>query len=136
MKGQRRLGVWFCICFGLAYGLALLRMNWGLALFATAGIPLAWGILRLFQSPPPDRITTWILLVAGVFLVYALSPGPFVAMGQLYYQVTGSGEVWNWAWAWLYRPHIELMTGRFGSEPFQESFTEYLIQWQILFPRN
>ena len=108
-------------------------MNWGLALFVTVVIPLAWGIIRLFQSPPPDRITTWILVAVGAFSVYALSPGPFVAFGQLYYQVTGSSGWWNEVWTWLYHPHLELMTGRFGSEPFQDNFTNYLIQWQILF---
>lgn len=133
MRKPETLGGWMFLVFGAACCLAIIRLNWGLALFVMAMTPLAWGIVRCRQETPPDQVTTWILLGSGVLLAYAFSPGPFVALGQVYYHVTGSSGWWNSVWGWIYRPHLELMTGRFGSEPFRNGFTDYIIQWQILF---
>ncbi|KAA5544308.1 hypothetical protein FYK55_08130 [Roseiconus nitratireducens] len=111
---------------------AIVKWNWGLAIFLASLLPLAYGVYRWRRSSGLARLlaTAWILVGAG--LVYGTSPGPYVGSTVILHRLTGAGQSMNSWFGFLYRPHIELCTGRFGSEPFNTVFTDYIVQWQVL----
>ncbi|TWU60359.1 hypothetical protein Poly51_06340 [Rubripirellula tenax] len=115
-----------------ALWLVVFRLNWGLALFLAAIAPLALGVARLVQTQASNRWDSFWLIFGGLLLAYAFAPGPYVGLGQLYYQVTGSPGFWGEAFSVVFSPHMALSVGRFGSDQFNTGLWDYIVQWQIL----
>ena len=120
------------IVAAIALCFAIVRWNWGLAIFLVSLALLFYGVYSWRRSSGLARLLPSAFLFIAIGLVYATSPGPYVGAMVVVHRLTGAGSDMNTWFNFVYRPHIELCTGRFGSEGFNTIFTDYIVQWQVL----
>ncbi|MDM4019484.1 hypothetical protein [Roseiconus lacunae] len=116
----------------IALCFAIIKWNWGLAIFLGTLAALFFGVHSWRKASGFARILPAAILLISVGLVYAVSPGPYVGAMVIIHRLTGAGSHMNTWYNFIYRPHVELCTGRFGSEGFNTIYTDYIVQWQLL----